>query len=117
VVVVVEGAAVLVEVEVVDAAVLELLVVLGRVEVVLEVRVCEGVVGGVRETVRVVCAEVALVVALDEPPPQPAASAARARMAAIAPAARVTVAPDGCHSQSARATDMVRRDGSESDGP
>jgi hypothetical protein len=88
-----------------------------RALVVPDVRGREGVVLAL-----VVLAEVAgLVAAVVEavaPPPQLAIAAV-----AAAPRASATMWPlsligarDGCHSQSRRATDMVRRDGSESDG-
>jgi len=62
---------------------------------------------------------VGVVVEAAAPPPQPAiatVAAAPAASAAMRPASLIG-ARDGCHSQSRRATDMVRRDGSESDGP
>jgi hypothetical protein len=49
-------------------------------------------------------------------PPHAASSAAIAIAPARAPA-RETRVIDGCHSQSSLAADMLRGDGSESDGP
>jgi hypothetical protein len=51
----------------------------------------------------------------DPPPPQPAGTAA-ARATRIS-ATAVLSRRDGCRSQSRRATDILRDDGSESDGP
>jgi hypothetical protein len=75
---------------------------------------------GLAVVVEVLTVAVREVLACDaDPPPHAAMSAASPTPTARAPARlRILIgACDGCHSQSPRATDMVRRDGSESDGP
>ena len=94
-----------------------------RVERV-EVVECDAVVVLVARAMPVVAdvltVAVGAVLARDgDPPPHAATSAASPTPTARAPARlRILIgACDGCHSQSPRSTDMVRRDGSESDGP
>jgi len=86
------------------------------------VRVCDAgavdVAPGV-ETAGVVVATVGVLAEWPPPPQAPSASpatAARSRVVAWRLGSLIEGC-DGCHSQSARATDMLRGDGSESDGP
>jgi hypothetical protein len=90
----------------------EVLVRVARVRVVLVLGASAGVVA-VGVELAVLC------VPVDPPLPPHAASASAAAQGTIAAVARRNLigACDGCHSQSARATDIVRRDGSESDVP
>jgi hypothetical protein len=128
-VVVVAVAVLVVEVTVADAVVLVVLDVLVVVDVVASGRRVRVVWVRVADEVRG-CEEVAVAAELDDglvvllvlvvaPPPQPATvtTAASATASAATRLGGLIGTADGCHSQSRRAMDMVRRDGSESDGP
>jgi hypothetical protein len=86
----------------VDVVVLELVVVVVEVD---------------RVWAALVRVELCVVVAEEDPPQAPSTATTTPHARTLSAPRRLTRTSDGCHSQSRRAADMVRSDGSEGDGP